>query len=66
MDNLKLPAYPCQSSLHGQQHPGLTKLEVASLMIAQGICANPAMDSNNVIPAMSVRIAKAVIEEANK
>lgn len=77
MENLKYPAYPLpiisdskdqifDTTDYGKHNGGLTKIELASLMIAQGLCADPAMDSTNVIPELAVKIAKAVLEEANK
>lgn len=79
MNNLDLPAHPTEVQWSegkiGKDHQngystslayGFSKLELAALMIAQGLCADHTMDSVNVIPEMSVRIAKAVLEEANK
>lgn len=78
MDNLQSPAYPSiLSDFDGQDNAlgssytdpkrsGFTKLEKAALMIAQGLCADPSMDSVDVIPELSVRIAKEILEEANK
>lgn len=80
MDNLKLPASP----QHGAFYPstdtvcfnvdpdfaGFTKIELASLMIAQGMYANPNVEALNThmitIAEISVRQAMAIIEEANK
>lgn len=71
MRNTKLPAYPAKSfDANGilRYNPGFTKLELASLMIAQGILSSP--DGNqygaNSIATSSVEIAKAILEEANK
>lgn len=81
MDNLKLPAYPANIMLDDKQNTyvsssemlgegGLTKLELASLMIAQGFMSGGEMPSNDsniqYLSQKSVSIAKAVLEEANK
>lgn len=80
MDNTKLPAYPLplvqneakeivDSSEWGGS-VGFTKLELASLMIAAGLAPvwekKTAQDAHMHIGQASVRIAKAVLEEANK
>lgn len=72
MNNFQLPAYPIinqegTSSEDRAVFYGFTKLELASLMISQGFISggfNP-IDSIT-FPAECVRIAKGVIEEANK
>jgi len=57
MENLKQPAFPC----------GFTKLEYASLMIAQGAISDGQMPNNDAkLAAVCVLFAKAVLEEANK
>jgi hypothetical protein len=77
MDNLKLPAYPGsitgtngfhQISAIEVQANGFTKLELASLMIAQGLMANPQYvnDKDEVTAKFCTELAKAVLEEANK
>jgi hypothetical protein len=71
MDNLKLPAHPTTIANANEVYEiagrGFTKLELASLMIAQGLCADPnVQQSVESIGAIAVSIAKAVLEEANK
>lgn len=81
MDNLKLPAYPLSIALHNNgtlnttldvdsASVGFTKLELASLMIAQGMVSCDewvsGKDPYNHISKQSVLLAKAVLEEANK
>lgn len=80
MENNKLPAYPHQTweeigmeggvpaVAHGtsEKNGGFTKIELASLMIAQGMCAETVDRGTNFIAQKSVEIAKAVLEEANK
>lgn len=81
MDNLKLPAYPgpIPTKNEGQIHAignyeyrahGFTKLELAALMIAQGIYSNSNVEAMNThfqtIAETSVTQAKAILEEANK
>lgn len=73
MNNLKSPAYPYRSNAldGGHTDPGFTKLERASLMIAQGMATvrdqhNQMYYDPSTIAKDSVLIAKAVIEEANK
>ena len=87
MDNLKLPAYPSIAYDTVQRGDGLhipiqytdggkggfTKLELASLMIAQGMAAasievkiKAGIGYGNSIERYSVELAKAVLEEANK
>lgn len=81
-DNLKLPAYPLSIALHNNgtlnttldvdtASVGFTKLELAALMIAGNIGVK--VDDIGVteqqlklISEVSVAIAKAVLEEANK
>jgi hypothetical protein len=77
MDNLKLPAYP-QMDWHQtedgrivyQTIGGFSKLEKASLMIASGIAniwgLRTDQDTSDIIAEVSVRIAEAVLEKANK
>lgn len=80
MNNNKLPAFPdtlraCVPSF-GNQCPenlptGFNKLELASLMIAQGlssacISADLSMKKRRDIAIISVMLAKAVLEEVNK
>lgn len=83
MDNLKLPAYPSPVRYENgirvdnqigngglMQEVGFTKLELASLMIAQGYASNPGGEwgdePEEAIAFQSIRLAKAVLEEANK
>jgi len=79
MDNLKLPAYPQPITMGSEgdilipvmHHPdfgGFTKLEYASLMIAQGIAQREFVDTGDrdYISMRAVKLAKAVLEEANK
>lgn len=81
MENLRLPAYPLPiaqnqaaeivDSSEWNGNVGFTKLELASLMIAQGIAASGfnEVGMHSEHPAMaqtSVSLAKAVLEEANK
>lgn len=81
MENLKLPAYPQPITIgtdgniltpvgHHSDFGGFTKLEKASLMIAQGMLSGPhKWEKEPVVKAISVNavaIAKAVLEEANK
>lgn len=72
MDNLKLPAYPNIDSYENGNictpQSGFTKLELASLMIAQGLMSSTQFSDNkdNYIATQSVKLAKAVLEEANK
>lgn len=84
MNNLQLPAHPFTtydtvSNGEGANIPihytdaaqsGFTKLELASLMIAQGYIAAGAYKDDEQegmeISRCSVSIAKAVLEEANK
>lgn len=75
MDNLKLPAHPIgEKEFHRfseQMAPwtGFTKLELAALMIAQGLMANHRATPNQYhgwVAEPAVAIAKAVLEEANK
>lgn len=76
MNNLQLPAYPITEGdfkrFNGAigEWTGFTKLELASLMIAQGFAANSPDWSENEpsvkwIAINSVKYAKAIIEEAN-
>jgi hypothetical protein len=77
MDNLKLPAYPVTivdgQKFSGMAHEdGFTKLELASLMIAQGLLSagvgsNIEIDGRlHPLHQAAVWTAKAVLEEANK
>lgn len=77
MDNIKLPAYPLPIARHNSgtlnttldvdnTSVGFTKLEVASLMIAQGIMANKNNPGEHWVAKTSVIVAKAVLEECNK
>ena len=83
MDNFKLPAYPLPIALHNNgtlnttldvdgASVGFTKLEKASIMIAQGMVEkywSKDLDNDKLIPAFSrlcAKIATAVLEEANK
>lgn len=71
MDNLKSPAYPTElkNSVGGNSGnaKGFTKLEMASLMIAQGFSACPSMqEADETFANNCVSLAKAVLEEANK
>lgn len=73
MDNLLTPAHPFVNRMSDSwedtdNHYGFTKLELASLMIAQGMIAG---DHNGVmsgpsIAKTSVIYAKLILEEANK
>lgn len=67
MDNLKLPAYPNG----GTYHLGFSKLELASIMIAQGMASSDQYLTQShaehvAMANTAVSLAKAVIEEANK
>lgn len=78
MDNLKSPAYPELVSTNKPAYGpnfthnttgGFTNLELASLMIAQGMLSGPHTFEGDVLEGVSknaVKIAKAVLEEANK
>jgi hypothetical protein len=71
MDNLKSPAYSYVDHLtpsyeDQNNHFGFTKLELASLMIAQGICSETQDRGTKFIAERSVELAKAVLAEANK
>ena len=81
MDNTKLPAYPLpianlkegeimDTTDYGKGNAGFTKLELASLMIAQGLCSRqlPEGDSirTHLVAEYSVELAKAVLQECNK
>ena len=61
MENEQRGAFP----LEGESF-GFTKLEYASLLIAQGMCAETTDRGINFIATESIKIAKAVLEEANK
>ena len=73
MDNQNLPAYPaCLPDigfLYAGEATGFTKLELASLMMAQGLL-EPGMKwediLNNGIPSKSVALAEIILREANK
>ena len=62
MDNLKSPAFPYSVP---ETDPGFTKLELASLMMAQGIASNAKSIHYKSTASSAVLLAKAVIEEAN-
>lgn len=73
MENIKFPAHPTIVQIDGIQRYayGLTKLEIASLMIAQGILSNSAsqftIQTDGIkISKICVTFAKEVLEEANK
>lgn len=72
MDNLETSAYPIVDSTDKSSiSPGFTKLELAALMIGQGLLANSPdwsekETSINWVSINSVKYAKAIIEEANK
>jgi hypothetical protein len=78
MDNLKRPADTqpmttlydgnvITSWQHHEDFAGFTKLELASLMIAQGYVANGGFAIiDRAIAEYCVQTAKAVLEEANK
>jgi hypothetical protein len=55
----------CFSSPSKNSEKQFTKLELASLMIAQGLVGE-FTNKQNIIAEASVRIAKEVLEEANK
>ena len=71
MDNLKSPAapyvdYPCKDFEDRDNHYGFTKLELASLMIAQGFVTDQSNPLNDDLAKLAVAFAKAVLEECNK
>jgi hypothetical protein len=75
MDNLISPAHPVVDSYETggtmTTSNGFTKLELAALMIAQGLLANSPdwsekETSINWVSINSVKYAKAILEEANK
>jgi hypothetical protein len=71
MDNLKQPSFPyIEYDKAASCAPGFTKLEYASLLIAQGYIANGAYKNDEQegyeIARCSVNVAKLVLEEANK
>lgn len=80
MDNLNRPASPQPIAFSGdnpeaqtawgvhEDFAGFTKLELASLMIAQGFASNYVHTTGQArsISERSVELAKAVLEEANK
>lgn len=71
MENLKLPAYPIVDTTDKSSiSPGFTKLELAALIIDQGLIARFGITDKSVkhevIAARSVALASAVLEEANK
>jgi hypothetical protein len=82
MDNFNRPAHPQPIAFSGDNtnaqtswgvhtdFAGFTKLELASLMIAQGYIAAGAFKDDDQegyeIARCSVHVAKAVLEEANK
>lgn len=72
MENTKLPAYPTTTDnaneIYEVAGKGFTKIEMASLMIAQGMVSgigqNPIVYQS--VASSCVLLAKAVLEEANK
>jgi hypothetical protein len=74
MDNLHSPAYPqthdtMQSSDDWQLNKGFTKLERASIMIAQGLVAKYNLkdpSDQDIIAALSVQLATTIIQHVNK
>ena len=73
MANDKLPAYPNIYEFSPRwnnetiNESGFTKLELASLMIAQGNMAEGGViGSDQIWAARMVTLAKAILEEANK
>jgi hypothetical protein len=80
MNNPQLPAYPTTESInHGGEvvemrtkDHGFTKLELGSLMIAQGLATRELfemLEAKNYpigVAKLSVSIVRAVLEEANK
>lgn len=71
MEDIKLPAYPCVDSYESGNvftaSAGFSKLELASLMIAQGLMADGFNPIDSITFASEcVTIAKAVLEQANK
>lgn len=80
MDNLKLPAHPLPVAKHNNgtlmttldvdtASCGFTKLEKASLMIAQGLVSKYNLsrpEDQQTIAQLSVELATEVLKEANK
>jgi len=80
MHNLKLPAYPLPIARHNsgtlnttldvdEQSVGFTKLELGSLMMAQGLVSKYNLSSpsdQSVIAKLSVELATEILKEANK
>jgi hypothetical protein len=78
MENLKLPAYPHTIyervgdaqfvATTDANNPGFTKLEMDSLMIAQGMAANQSYNelSPEAHARLAAMVAKDVLEAANK
>ena len=80
MNNLTRPASPQPIAFHPESpdpqtswgvhedFAGFTKLEIAALMIAQGLVADPNVSGStlNTVPEMAVKLAQAILEEANK
>lgn len=71
MDNLKSPAYPLDFPLkdYPKAELGFTKLELAALMIAQGLVTKYNLkepSDQNIIARLSVELATEVLKEANK
>lgn len=74
MENLKSPAAPYISYMtkhyeDAENHYGLTKLEMASLMIAQGLVTKYNLkdpSDQDIIAKLSVQLATEVLKEANK
>lgn len=75
MDNLNSPAYPTnlynsEGDANGYAH-GFTKLEMAALMIVQGMASSEQYLTQShaehvAMAKTAVSLGKAVIEEANK
>ena len=74
-DNLKLPAYPTdkwfdQKDGEYKAKLGFTKLELASLIIAQGLMpfynAIPDKKQRDTLAKVSILMAQSILEEANK
>lgn len=76
MDNLNSSAYPLVDSYEsGGTHSssnGFTKLELASLMIAQGLATRELLETLETknyplgVAKLALSIAKAVLDQANK
>jgi hypothetical protein len=68
MNNLQSSAFPLDfpSKEYAPDEKGFTKLEYASLLIAQGLASDSNSDLTDFLAKLSVSFAKAVLEEANK